>query len=117
MSGSSRLSLPSLCLFVLALVASGCKPQSTQKLPSSVELVDETTIGSSDVIEVRVYGEDQLTAKYQVGSDGVISFPFLGPVRVQGKETHVVAQEMATALREKGYMLNPQISIFIVESN
>jgi len=81
-----------------------------------VALADEHVIGPGDVFEVRVYGEEHLTAKYQVGADGSIRFPFLGSVQVQGKEAHVVADEIATALKSGGYFVEPHVSLFLEAS-
>ncbi len=99
------------------LFVTGCSPKHAVSVLPAVDVPEESTLGPGDVFGIRVYGEEQLTAKYQAAEDGTISFPFLGAVRVQGKQAHVVAAEIAEALRAGGYFVDPHVSIFVEESN
>jgi polysaccharide biosynthesis/export protein len=69
------------------------------------------------VFEVRVFGEEKMSGKYQVGPDGAIRFPFLGAVTVRGKEADQVAAEITDRLRDGEFLREPHVSVFVIESN
>jgi protein involved in polysaccharide export with SLBB domain len=101
---------------VLVLVVLGCRSQATTRLPDQAP-VEDTTLGSGDVFEVRVFGEKDMTGAYQVAANGTIHFPFLGTLDVRGKETSDVAQMIADGLSEGNYLTSPQVSVFLQQSN
>jgi len=74
-------------------------------------------MGVGDVFEVRVFGEKELTGKYQVGPDGSINYPFLGRVVVVGKEAVEVAQLISDGLKQGQFLVNPNVSVFVEQSN
>lgn len=73
-------------------------------------------MGSGDVFEVRVFGQEDLTGSYQVSPDGTIHFPFLGSLGVVGKNTSEVATMIATGLEQGGFLKEPSVSVFLQES-
>jgi polysaccharide export outer membrane protein len=76
----------------------------------------DVTLGPTDVFEVRVYGEPDLSGTYRVDVDGTIDFPLIGRLRVAGQ----VPSDVATQITEKlaqGYLKNPQVSILVKEYN
>jgi polysaccharide export outer membrane protein len=76
--------------------------------------VAEYRIGTEDLIEVQVFGVDQLTRTVRVDSRGVISLPLIGLVEVAGL-TIQEAQAAITARLAESYLQNPQVSVFIKE--
>ena len=97
-------------------LATGCRSTPTSRLPGQPPLED-TTLGSGDTFEIRVFGEKDLTGNYQVGADGSIQFPFIGRVEVLGKDTSTVARLISDALVSGGYLKEPHVSVFLQESN
>jgi protein involved in polysaccharide export with SLBB domain len=79
--------------------------------------VEDTSLGPGDVFEVRVFGDKDLTGKYQVGNDGTIRYPFLGVLSVGGKDVDQVAREIAAGLREGQFLLDPQVYVLLEQSN
>ena len=79
--------------------------------------VDDTTLGAGDVFDVRVYGEEELSGTYRVAQDGSIDFPFVGRIEVAGQEPPLVANQISLQLRDGGYLVNPQVSVFVQEYN
>ena len=67
-------------------------------------------LGVDDVIKIVVYGEDELSNTYKVGSTGTISFPLLDDVHVAGKQLNEVEALIETKLAD-GYLKNPSVSI------
>jgi polysaccharide export outer membrane protein len=89
-------------------------PQAAPSLGVPRARVAEYRIGTEDLIEVQVFGVDQLTRTVRVDSRGVISLPLIGLVEVAGL-TIQEAQASITARLAESYLQNPQVSVFIKE--
>lgn len=103
-------------LCFVGLLLSSCARGSTLESSSAV-LENNTTLDSGDVFDVRVYGEDDLTAKYKVSPDGTVDFPFVGRIDVRDREPTEVADIIASGLQEGGILVNPQVSVVVEEYN
>lgn len=66
-------------------------------------------MNSGDEIEIRVYGNDDLSEKTRIGPDGTIGFAFAGQIELGGK----TIAEGSEAVREaiEPYVKNPVVSI------
>jgi polysaccharide export outer membrane protein len=102
---------------VLLAFTFGCARSASTKLPTQSASSEDTTLGPGDVFEVRVYGEKELSGKYQVSPDGSIRYPFLGSLPIAGKEVEEVEHDIASGLKEGKFLLEPQVSIFLEASN
>ena len=102
---------------LLALAISGCG--GTQNVSPEIRNTEQSSpgLGPGDVFEVRVLGEDELSAQYRVEADGTIDFPFLGRITVDGLSSRDVGTLIASGLREHEIMVDPQVTVFISESN
>jgi protein involved in polysaccharide export with SLBB domain len=102
-----------ICLGFLVL---GCKSQVATRLPDQAP-AEDTTLAAGDVFEVRVFGEKDLTGLFQIAPDGTIHFPFVGVVQAAGKDPAEVGGMIAEGLIRGGYLKDPQVSVFLKESN
>lgn len=104
-------------LFVLVCsLLGGCRASTASPLPTTVP-EEDTSLGPGDVFEIRVFGEKDLTGKYQVGPEGTIRFPFLGIVEVAGKQADNVGSEISDRLKSGHFLLDPQVSVFVEQTN
>jgi len=71
-------------------------------------------IGPKDLLEISVFGLDQLNRKVRVSEDGKISLPLLGELAVEGLTKTELEKKVSKLLEEK-YLQNPQVTIFILE--
>ena len=71
-------------------------------------------LGPGDVIDVQVFGEDDLTRELKLGEDGRINYAFVGQIRLQGMTLLEVEQEITDKLRGD-YLVNPQVSVTMAE--
>lgn len=71
-------------------------------------------LSPNDVVQLKVYQEEDLQTQVRVGKDGLVTLPLLGPVKVGGK-TLEEATALITSLLDDGYLVNPQVSLTIVE--
>lgn len=69
-------------------------------------------VGEGDVLEITVYDHPDLTTVARVGGEGSIVFPLIGTVSVTGLTLPEVTRRIA-ALLSNGYIVEPQVSIFI----
>jgi polysaccharide export outer membrane protein len=71
-------------------------------------------IGPEDLLEIQVFGVDQLSRTVRVNALGLISLPLIGNLEVGG----LTAQEAETLVvmrLTQSYLQNPQVSLFIKE--
>ena len=88
------------------------KPAPVQ--PPPPQLGAAYMIGTTDVLGIKVFGEDALSNNYTVDSDGSITFPLLGRVQVAGKSTRQI-EELITKLLDGDYIKRPQVSVEIAQ--
>jgi protein involved in polysaccharide export with SLBB domain len=78
---------------------------------------DDTTVGTGDLFDVRVYGEDDLSAQYRIAQDGSIDFPLIGRIEVTGLEPGAIATLISTRLRDGHFLVQPHVSVVVREYN
>lgn len=71
-------------------------------------------VGERDVLRVTVYDHPDLTTVGRVSGEGTLFFPFLGDVKVKGLTIPQIASKISSQLAD-GYIVNPQVSVFIEE--
>jgi polysaccharide export outer membrane protein len=72
-------------------------------------------LGPSDVIEVQVWKEPELTRAMVVRSDGKVSLPLVGEVAAAGKTTSELEAELAQGLRQ--FVENPVVTVIVAQAN
>ncbi len=75
---------------------------------------DDYLVGPGDVLGISVYDNEDLTTKVRVSSSGTIVMPLLGQVEVKGLTVNAITEKL-TRLLADGYLVNPQVNIFIQE--
>ena len=63
-----------------------------------------------------VYGKPELSTTVYVSDDGTIPVPLAGGVQVAGQSPARAAQSIATAFRKGGLLVDPQVTVFLVQS-
>ena len=128
----------SLCSPVLGqyMGAAPTAPPRTASAPESAMHVDydDIKIAPGDVISIATYGVPELTTTGQtsagtiinatsgavqgvkVGATGDIVLPYLGAVKLAGLTVSEAADYLKRALREGGYLTDPQVSVGFVDS-
>lgn len=81
-------------------------------LPS--EVVAFAGVGPGDTLAITVYGQPDLGARVTVDMDGRITVPFAGELMVDGLSSTAIGREIAQALRQQGYLLDPQVAVEVV---
>ena len=89
-------------------------PPDTTTASGAYEGESDYRIGAQDLLQVSVYGIDELSRDVRVNSNGQVSLPLIGSVMAGGK----TIPELERAIGEKlknGYVQDPQVSVFVKE--
>ncbi len=83
-------------------------------LTAQEKFTQEYRVGPKDLLEISVFGADELSRTVRVSEDGRVSLPLLGEVLVDGLTKSELEKKLADLLGEK-YVQNPQVTVFIRE--
>ncbi len=87
-----------LILFSLALIA----------------FSQEYTIGEGDVLDVKVYENEDLSTTVRVSANSTIRVPLIGEISIKDLTVSQISSKIE-ALYADGYLVNPQVDVFIKE--
>lgn len=73
-------------------------------------------IGALDVLDISVFGADQLTREVQVSSAGMITLPLIKSVKAADLTPQQLESSIASKLSAT-YIQSPQVSVFVKEYN
>ena len=113
-----------VCMFIGAVHAQEQQQQQPSTptnvpQPSNLDIqgIKSYLLGPGDVLDVRVFGQPELTTTVQVDSDGNLSaLPFLEtPIKAKCRSDKDVQKDIATAYAK--FINNPQVSVRIAERN
>lgn len=83
-------------------------------VPAGQVAADDYRIGAQDLIEIQVFGIENLKRDVRVNSRGAVSLPLIGTVLLGGLTSHE-AETLIAAMYEKDFLRDPQVSVFIKE--
>lgn len=117
---SRKYSLAGIPLLLAAVaLAAGCAGPSASppdKIRRALQLdtstsVDEYVLGATDVVQVSVWRNEDLSISVPVRPDGMISVPLVGDVRAAGRTPANLAEVIERSLAQ--YIREPQVSIVV----
>jgi polysaccharide export outer membrane protein len=73
------------------------------------------TLGTDDILQIKVYGYDDLTTSARVSENGRIVFPMIGEVNVAGKSELEIARTIAQSLEKAGLVQGASVSVTVLE--
>jgi polysaccharide export outer membrane protein len=105
------LTLPACLTFSAAAADLGGISTNTVPLASNIQAY---ILAPNDVVQVKVYQEDDLETKMRIARDGTSSFPLIGVVQLGGKTVEQASNLIKQRLG-KDFLVNPQITLTVVE--
>jgi len=102
-------------LLVLSLAPAsyaGAQQASSGRTADAAPPAVSYTIGPQDQLMITIFNEDDLTNRYRVDEEGMITFPLIGRVAAAGS----TLSEFQSRLQERlsaGYIRNPQVRVEI----
>lgn len=100
-----RILTMTLSALLTVLVPLGQGPVSAQSV---------YRLGPNDILQIKVFGEADLTLETKVAGDGTINFPLLGRMEVEGKSLPEL-QEALTDKLASGYLRKPRVTVAIAK--
>lgn len=82
-----------------------------KQVPEKIK-ISEFVLGPGDEIEINVYRNPDLTSKYLIPPDGLISFPLLGEIRAAGIGITELRKTITAGL--SNFLVEPYVSIGVV---
>lgn len=92
-----------------AMVLAACAGPARAQPQQEAAVAEEYRLGPGDQLRITVFNETDLSGQYQVGSQGVISYPLIGDVRAAGLTIPEFTTALQTALQE--YIRAPNVSV------
>jgi len=121
MNKSLLLGIAFVCALAGSVYAQESQPQQTSAPPPSpgldIQGIKTYLLGPGDVVDVRVFGQPELSSSAQVDGDGNLSaLPFLEmPIRAKCRTDKDVQKDIQLAYAK--FINNPQVSVRIAERN
>jgi polysaccharide biosynthesis/export protein len=109
-----------ICRFLLAaLLVLLARPAPAQPVNQALKppgAGTEYVLGPDDTISIHVTDAEEIPDKsFRIGSNGYITLPMVGRVKVSGLTTEELEKDLTTKL--KTYIRNPEVSVSIVEQH
>lgn len=89
-------------------------PLAPSQSLSPAEARREYRVGPDDLLEITVFGVEELTKTVRVSAEGTIRLPLIGRVPAAGLSVEKLEKEIAGLLREK-YLHDPEVTVFVKE--
>jgi polysaccharide export outer membrane protein len=74
----------------------------------------EYVIGVGDVIDIRVYEQEGVSASLKVRSDGRIALPLVGDLTIAGMHPSELAKDLEVKLKQ--FIIAPRVTVNVIES-
>lgn len=104
------------CFLLLILHSLAVGLQGAEANAASTGTNTSYVLTVNDLVEIKVYKEDDLSAKTRVDQDGTIALHLIGSVPVSGR-TIAEARETIRGLYEKDYLVSANITLTLLESS
>jgi polysaccharide export outer membrane protein len=96
-------------LLSIALFAALCWP-----VGAGAQAPAHYVVGPDDVLAISVFGQADLTGKFNVETDGTFSYPLIGRVEAGGRTLRVIEVEVRDRLAD-GFLRDPQVTASVAE--
>ena len=81
---------------------------------AGIASAQDYVIGQGDVLTITVYDNDDLATTARVSTQGSIRMPLIGQVEVAGLQVYEATKKISD-LYADGYLIEPQVAVFIKE--
>jgi polysaccharide export outer membrane protein len=112
-----RLVVCAVALLAVLVGAGGatCGLDDATTLPPP-DLEKTEVLGVGDVVEVRIFGEAELSGIHQISDQGTIRLPLVGAIIAAGVSPDELSASIAAAYNDR-YLRRAEVSLFVKERN
>lgn len=86
-----------------------------QTATTSSQPAPDMVIGPGDLLEISVFGAPESTKQVRVSSEGTITYPFAGTMKLAEMTVRQAEAAVAKKLEQGGYYNNPTVSVLVKE--
>jgi polysaccharide biosynthesis/export protein VpsN len=79
-----------------------------------VEDIASYKLGAGDALRVTVFRHPDLSGEFRLDGEGNFAMPLVGEIRGGGRTSRQVENEVELALKSGGYLVDPQVSIEVL---
>jgi polysaccharide export outer membrane protein len=101
-----------IAFFAVFFIMLTCSAQAA--LQNTDKTNSQYIVGAKDVLEIIVFGHEDLHKIVSISEDGFISFPLIGKLYVAEREPLQIANDLRLRL-EKEYIYNPKVDVIVKE--
>jgi len=102
-----RLLLSSISLFITAACFGQAAP------PTTAVQTNDYLLRPSDLLQIQIFQEQDLTREVSVSQEYTISLPLIGTVDARNRSVRQV-EEIIRQLYDRDYLVNPQVTLIVV---
>lgn len=102
-----KASMAVLGSFVLLCIGSAAYSQD-------ISGVEGYRLGAGDRIVITVFGEEDLSMEVRLNSEGTLTYPFLGEMKIEGLTVGELEQKIVAGLKGP-YLVDPDVTVSIDE--
>lgn len=110
--------LPRLACLALTVVAGFFPAFSAAQsagAPAAVgSATSDYTLRPSDILQVKVFQEEDLTREVSVSREYAVSLPLIGTVDLKNRSVRQ-AEELIRQLYDRDYLVNPQVTVIVLK--
>ena len=77
--------------------------------------VTELRLGPGDLLEIKVFGQSELSDTLRVGNNGEITMPLAGAMKVAGETVEEAQKQIEQRLLSGGFLRDPHVNILVKE--
>jgi polysaccharide export outer membrane protein len=82
--------------------------------PDSISSIDNYRLAPDDVLQVRVFREEDMDTSVRIARDGTVTLPLIGIVQLGGKTANE-AGAIVRDLLDRDYIVHPQVTVTVLE--
>jgi polysaccharide export outer membrane protein len=86
---------------------------ATSPAPTAASGATDYLLRPSDILQVKVFQEDDLTREVSVSQEYTVSLPLIGTVDLR-KRTVRQAEELIRQLYDRDFLVNPQVTVIVL---
>ncbi|MET0705310.1 MAG: polysaccharide biosynthesis/export family protein [Tardiphaga sp.] len=101
-----------LCLFLTIAIGGAVSSTAVVAQTKHASASGAYTLGPTERIRLKVYGEADISGEYEVDASGYVSIPLAGRIKAAGLTTGQLERSVAAAL-SKGIVRDPRVNIEI----
>ena len=71
-------------------------------------------LGPGDQLRITVFRHEDLSGEFELDGEGDLALPLVGEISANGRTARQLENAIETELKEQGYLVNPQVSIEVL---